>query len=74
MSFLLTHVLKTVGTPIRKSVFDHEVATNNVHRFTGVRSALKHEKSFNSLVGYYPYGVHWQFREQTPKYFVRGAP
>ena len=70
MSVLLTHVPKTAGTSIRKSVFDHVVEDKDVHRFTGVRSALKHGKSFKLLVGHYPYGVHWLYSMESPQYFV----
>lgn len=70
MSVLLTHVPKTAGTSIRKSVFDHVVEDKDIHRFTGVRAALKHGKPFKLLVGHYPYGVHWLYSMVSLQYFV----
>jgi len=65
-----THIKKTAGTSMKRSVFGPHVPKKRCHQFNGYRSALAAVGVFNLVEGHYPYGVHHFYGVEQPRYFV----
>jgi hypothetical protein len=73
-SVFFTHIRKTAGTSIKKSVLKPYLADLDggakVARPTGYRAALTTRGAFDLIQGHFPYGIHKLYFSNQPRYFV----
>ncbi|MCS3708305.1 hypothetical protein GGP62_003215 [Salinibacter ruber] len=67
-TILFTHIPKTAGTSLRLGVFNPNVSDS--HSPSGYRSALATQGSFDLVEGHFPYGLHYLYWIENPRYFV----
>jgi hypothetical protein len=70
-TIFFTHIPKTAGTSIQKTVFAPNVSPEKRKSPRGVRDLISNRESFQYMGGHMPYGYHRFFREvKSPLYFV----
>jgi hypothetical protein len=69
-TIFLTHIPKTAGTSIRRSVFDPHISSSVRFSPNGYRSALTTRREFRLVDGHFPYGIHYLLGVDSPQYFV----
>ncbi|WP_259211048.1 sulfotransferase family protein [Salinibacter ruber] len=65
-----THIRKTAGTSVRRSVFDPHITESKRHRPNGYRAAIAAQGPFDLVQGHFPYGLHHFYGTSNPRYFV----
>ncbi len=69
-TLFLTHIRKTAGTSVRRSVFDPHIPESRRHRPNGYRAAIAARGPFDLVEGHFPYGMHHFYGVRNPRYFV----
>ena len=69
-TIFFTHIKKTAGTSVKRSVLDPHISESEQHRPQGYRCALTTRGNFDLIEGHFPYGVHYLYGIVRPRYFV----